>query len=204
MRVQQKTFYADMFSKTSPPVLAAQPALKVTSSPAPVSARSSEDEGKDNGSGSSKGNATISESRALVPLNDAAPVNNTDAVSPSGPAPGKPSALREVIGNVDAHNLSPREMTNFSQDLYAADVISFDEYSLLAFQPELHPDYDRTIGALTGETAAPDQRRDFVHIWQERADFQRRHNVNRPDIVAQSEHIAQVLGGIDSPTNVVV
>ena len=144
------------------------------------------------------------ESRALVPVNDTVPDNIPDTVTLSASAPGRPSALRDVIGNVDAHNLSPREMTNLSQDLYAAGVISFDEYSQLAFQPELHPDYDRTIGALTGETAAPDQRRDFVHIWRERAGFQRRHNANRPDLIAQSEHIALVLGRIESPTNVVV
>ena len=202
MRVQQKTFYADLFSKASPPALPAIPVLKTAPSPAPVSARSSEEEAKNPGSGN--GNALIEESRALVPLKEAAPDTHADAVTPPDTGPGKPSALRDIIGNVDAHNLSPREMTNLSQDLYAAGVISFDEYSLLAFQPELHPDYDRTVGALTGVTAAPDARRDFVHIWQERASFQRRHNANRPDLIAQSEHIAEVLGRIESPTNVMV
>ncbi len=204
MRVQQKTFYADLFSNASPPALPAISTLKTAPSPVPVSVRSSEDEANNPGPGSDDGNALIGESRALVPLKEAAPNTNADAETPPVSAPGKPSALWDIIGNVDAHNLSPREITNLSQDLYAAGVISFDEYSLLAFQPELHPDYNRTIGALTGEVAAPDERRDFVHIWRERAGFQRRHNANRPDLVAQSEHIAQVLGRIESPTNVMV
>ena len=204
MRLQQKAFYADLFFKTTPSVLTSKPTLKTTPSAAPVSAKSSEDDAKNAGPGPSKDNALISQSRDLVPLNDAASKNHTDTVSLSGPAPDRSSMLRDVIGNADAHNLSPREMTNFSQCLYAAGVISFEEYSLLAFQPELHPDFGRTIGALTDETAAPDQRRDFVSIWRERADFQRRHNADRPDLIAQSEHIAQVLGHIEAPTNVVV
>jgi len=203
MRVQQKPFYADLFSKTSPTVLPAIPSLKVAPSPAPVSARPPEDEVKNTRTAPGKEIVLSGKGRALAPL-DKTPDSKTDGVALSDPAPGKPSALRGIIGNVDAHNLSPREMTNLSQDLYAAGVISFEEYSLLAFQPELHPDYDRTIGALTGEIAAPNQRRDFVHIWQERASFHCRHNANRPDLVAQSEQIAQVLGRIESPTNVVV
>lgn len=137
----------------------------------------------------------------------ATPIKRVDALPPPGTAAqsiGLSSGLRKLIGNVDAHNLSPREMANLSQNLYAAGVISFDEYSLLAFQPELHPDFDRTIGALTGEVAAPDQQRDFVHIWQERADFQRRHNAGRPDLIEKTEHIAAVLNRIEAPNHAAV
>ncbi len=95
-------------------------------------------------------------------------------------------------------------MANLSLDLYAAGAISFDDYSLLAFQPELHPDFNRTIGALTGEEANPDRPRDFVSLWDDRAAFQRRHNAGRNDLIEQSERIASVLRRIDTPTNVMV
>ena len=115
-----------------------------------------------------------------------------------------PSPLAELIGNIDTHNLTPRQMSNLSLDLYAAGAISFDDYSLLAFQPELHPDFNRTIGALTGEEADPDRPRDFVSLWDDRAAFQRRHNAGRNDLIEQSERIASVLRRIDTPTNVMV
>jgi hypothetical protein len=92
-------------------------------------------------------------------------------------------------------------MTGLGQDLYTAGAISFEDYSLLAFQPELRPDFDRTIGALTGERAAPDRPRDFVELWSERTDFERHHNPHRPDLIEQSERIALVLLQIESPTN---
>jgi len=93
-------------------------------------------------------------------------------------------------------------MANLSQDLYAAGVVSFDDYAALAFQPELHPDFGRTIGALTGERAEPDRPRDFVRLWDERAEFQRRHNAARADLVRQNERIAAALRQIDVPTDV--
>jgi len=173
MRVQPKTFYADLFSKGPP--------LK----PGPAPARIA---------------APASQSRALVPVNDALPVGQS--LPPLDPPLA--SGLRDLIGDVDAHNLSPRQMADLSQNLYAAGVLSFEEYSLLAFQPELHPDFAATIGALTGETAAPDRPRDFVDIWRERAGFQRRHNAGRTDIIEKTEHIAAVLSRIESPTNIVV
>jgi hypothetical protein len=114
------------------------------------------------------------------------------------------SAIYELIGDVDTHHLSPRQMSEFSLDLYAIGAISFEDYSALAFQPELHPDFDSTIGALTGERADPDRPRDFVRLWDDRADFQRRHNAARTDLVKQSERIASVLRQIKTPISMVV
>ena len=159
MRIQSKTFYADLFSQ-SPSTAPALPA------PVPVEAVS--------------GNETA-----------------------KAAAPEERSALTELIGGVDIHHMSPRQMTHLSQTLYAAGALTFEDYSQLAFQPELHPDYERTIGALTGEHAAPDRRRDFVSLWNEHADFQRRHNSGRPDLIAQSERIASVLSRIETPMNVI-
>ena len=65
------------------------------------------------------------------------------------------SPLAELIGDVDTHNLTPRQMANLSLDFYAAGVISFEDYALLAFQPELHPDYNSTIPFETFRRAKP-------------------------------------------------
>ena len=104
------------------------------------------------------------EGRQLVPRRTGPPA--TDATigkdtAGKTKAPDKAArALAEVTGGLDTRRASPREMTDLSLDLYAAGILSYDDYAVLAFQPELHPDYDRTIGALTGEAARPEGRRD--------------------------------------------
>ena len=143
----------------------------------------------------------VRESKALVPVViPGAAVDDETAK----PVLKVRSAIYELIGDVDTHHLSPRQMSELSLNLYATGAISFDDYSALAFQPELHPDFDRTIGALTGERADPDRPRDFVRLWDDRADFQRRHNAARADLVEQSERIASVLRQIETPMSMVV
>ena len=75
---------------------------------------------------------------------------------------------------------------------------------MLAFQPELHPDYDKTIGALTGEKAAPDKPRDFLNVWEDRLKFDEKYNAENPKLVERTRHIVQVFRQIDSPTNLIV
>ncbi|MDA1089255.1 MAG: hypothetical protein O3A85_02940 [Proteobacteria bacterium] len=179
MRVQPKSFYADLFSREAA-TKAMSPLPSALASPV----------------------ADQHKVKSTLPavVKPATVIKEEAAVDPQ--AMVKRSGLFDVIGNIDTHNLSPRQMTGLGQDLYIAGTISFEDYSLLAFQPELRPDFDRTIGALTGERADPDRPRDFVELWSERAAFERRHNPHRPDLIEQSERIASVLRQIESPTNV--
>lgn len=94
---------------------------------------------------------------------------------------------------VNSRALSPREMADFSLDLYIDGALSFDEYSLLAFQPELHPQFEQTIGALTGEQANPDQPRDYLQEWQDRYSFERRYPSDSPKTLERIERIINVL-----------
>ena len=171
-----KSFYADLFTKSD---ASARPVPAVAKVPAGIPA------------------PAVAKVPAVIPrpaVNDAAPK----------PVLKVRSAIYELVGDVDTHHLSPRQMSELSLDLYAIGAISFEDYSALAFQPELHPDFDRTIGALTGERADPDRPRDFVRLWDDRADFQRRHNAARTDLVEQSERIASVLRQIETPISMVV
>jgi len=182
MKIQQKSFYADLFSKVPPQALAIKAMAPL---PAALTVTSDQPKAKTN---------------LPVPI-EVAKEMRTEATADTK-TQIKVSPLHDVIGPIDIHNVSPRQMTGLGQDLYTAGAISFEEYSLLAFQPELHPDFDRTIGALTGEQAAPDRPRDFAKMWDERAAFERRHNANRPDLIEQSERIASILQQIETPTNV--
>jgi hypothetical protein len=186
MQLDNKAFYADLFTKYDTPGVGRQlvPAVPV----GPV--------------------AAVNDETPPAPEQAAQSTKSAKAVRALPPAAKAVlkvrSAIYELIGDVDTHHLSPRRMSELSLDLYAIGAISFEDYSALAFQPELHPDFDRTIGALTGERADPDRPRDFVRLWDDRADFQRRHNAARTDLVKQSERIASVLRQIETPISMVV
>lgn len=111
--------------------------------------------------------------------------------------------LAEILNGLDVRAISPRQMANLSQDLYAAGVISWDEHSMLAYQPELQPQYDRTIGALTGEPADPDRPRDFVSLWEDRLAFAERHNPADHRQIQTSRHVLAVLKQIDQPIDLI-
>jgi hypothetical protein len=128
--------------------------------------------------------------------------NGTTETAPE--APRSRSPLTPLIGNVDIRHISPRRMVDLSFDLYVAGFLQWEEYALLAFQSELHPAYDETIGALTGEAAEPDKPRDFLQQWEERLAFDLRYNAERPQMIAHTLRIVSVFRMIDQPTNHVV
>ena len=109
-------------------------------------------------------------------------------------------ADREATGGLDMRNASPRQIYNISLDLYVAGLLSYEDYTALAFQPELQPDYDRTVDALTGERAAPDRRRDFVKYWSDRLQFELRHNAGDSPVVRQTRRIHELLKSLGQPT----
>ena len=110
------------------------------------------------------------------------------------------SPLKKVLVDLNARAISPRQMQALSENLYASGVLTWEEYSELAFQADLHPDFGRTIGALTGERPRPDQPRDFVKQWEERLDFERRYFPEGP-ARDRAVHILSVLRRIDAPTS---
>ena len=64
---------------------------------------------------------------------------------------------KSLATRYDVRNISPREMAAISSDLYQEGKITFQQQALLSFQPELHPEYNATLGVLSGPTAQPDQ-----------------------------------------------
>jgi len=149
--------------------------------------------------------AGVSRGRDLVPLFPA---------QPPAEIPGEKSKTHDVhrpetpfgvvTRNIDVRHISPREMTDFSLDLYAAGVVAFDEYSALSLHPELHPDFDKTIGALTGDRAAPDRKRDFLGYWEEKLSFQERRSSPNPEELDRTRRIVTVLRVIGRRTHIVV
>ena len=111
-------------------------------------------------------------------------------------SPARRARLKELSQRYDIHSISPREMVSLSLDLYVAGFLTKDQYAELAFQPELLPSFDRTIGALTGEPAEPDRRRDFTEVWRQRLAFEARHFADEPRVIARTRKILDLLKSI--------
>lgn len=94
---------------------------------------------------------------------------------------------------LDVRSVSPREMAALGHELYVAGHISWEDYAEVAFQPQLHPDYDSTIGALEGKQAEPDGPQDFVRVWEERLAFHFRYNRDDTQRIRQTERIVGVM-----------
>ena len=140
-------------------------------------------------------------SRELVPLSRIVPVET--GTPRGGDLDGAEAPTKTLFGTLtnglSLRDLTPRQMAEVSLDLYAAGILSYDDYALLAFQPELHPNYNVTIGALTGEPAGPDRARDYVTQWEERLSFERRHNPQNTTLVRRTERIVALLQVLDGP-----
>ena len=135
-------------------------------------------------------------SRELVPLSTATPPDGAAEAEATQPTE---TLFGTLTQGLSLRNLTPRQMAEVSLDLYAAGILSYDDYAILAFQPELHPDYNMTIGALTGEPAGPDRARDYVSQWEERLSFERRHNPQNTSLVRRAERIVTLLQTLDGP-----
>ncbi len=141
------------------------------------------------------GLAPLESDRAPVRIVANTPPVPAGVVADSPPPLVFPAARDETA--FDPRNMTPREMAGRSIELYAAGLMEWDDHLALAFQPELHPDYNRTIGALLGEKAAPDAPRDFVIEWERRLLFELRYNAENTEAVGRARRILKALRKAD-------
>jgi hypothetical protein len=84
---------------------------------------------------------------------------------------------------IDPRNMSPRQLADWAHEMYLCRMLSWEEYCMAGFPPELHPQYNRTIGALTGKLAQPDAPRNMIRVWEERLSFMLRYyEADEPDV----------------------
>ena len=136
----------------------------------------------------------------FCPKNELTPL---PAAPPSEP-PVEGNAPANGVHGVDTRHLAPRRIGELSLDLYISGALGWEEYSMPAFQAELHPAFDRTIGALTGEKAEPDRPRDYVALWEERLAFEQKYNAEDHALVGRTQRVLNVLNHIDTPTDMMV
>lgn len=120
----------------------------------------------------------------------------TVAVAARRPPPALPPPPAQADAGLRA--MSPRDFADFTHELYLAGMLSWVEYRMVGFPSELDPRWDATIGALTGERAAPDRPRDMLADWERRVDFMRRFQAADPATTA-AERILAVLERLAPP-----
>ena len=84
---------------------------------------------------------------------------------------------KNVYGFIQRYNvrsMSPRQMFDLAGHLHQLGLISDIEYLQMSFQPELHPEYNSTVGRHVGKKAQPDAPRDFVEEWERRVHHDQR------------------------------
>lgn len=75
---------------------------------------------------------------------------------------------RPLADTVNPRQMTVRELARWAAELHADGMMSWAEYMVAGFPAEFHPDYDRTVGALTGEPADLDRPRDMIAWWEDR------------------------------------
>lgn len=89
--------------------------------------------------------------------------------------------------------MSPRQLAEWAHEMYLSGALNWQEYRFAGSHAELHPDYNSTVGALTGQPAAPDRPRDMVREWEERLAFFHRHNPPQDPQIRQVEKVLALL-----------
>lgn len=85
---------------------------------------------------------------------------------------------------IDPRAMSPRQLADWAHEMYLCRMLSWEEYCMAGFPPELHPHYNRTVGALTGKLAQPDAPRNMIRVWEEKLSFMLRYyDADEPDVL---------------------
>lgn len=105
--------------------------------------------------------------------------------------PGDP--LPSVNIHIEPRRMSPRQLAQWAHEMYLAGALNWQDYLFAGFPAELHPEYNRTVGVLTGRRAQPDWPRDMVREWEDRLAFVRRHNDPCDGTVRRAEKVLTLL-----------
>lgn len=95
--------------------------------------------------------------------------------------------------------MSPRELAALAHELYLDGSLGLDDYLLLGFPSELHPAFDRTIGALTGRKAQPDRPRDLIREWENRLADLHQSSAPVPALIDRARRTLGLLRWLETP-----
>ena len=94
---------------------------------------------------------------------------------------------------IGVRQMSPRQLAEWAHEMYVCGALNWQEYRFAGFHAELHPDYNATVGAVTGQQAGPDRQRDMIREWEDRLAFFHRHNAPQDATVRRAEKVLALL-----------
>ena len=89
--------------------------------------------------------------------------------------------------------MSPRQLAAWAHDMYLCRVLDWEDYCMAGFPAEMHPHYNRTVGALTGHLAQPEAPRNMIRVWEEKLAFTLRYFAADAPEVARCEKLVRLL-----------
>ncbi|MFD2111495.1 hypothetical protein [Thiorhodococcus fuscus] len=98
-------------------------------------------------------------------------------------------SLSRIAQKYNVRNISPREMSVMSQDLYQGGFISFQDHALLSFQPDLGDGYP-------GATNRPETPKDFIAHWEQQLKMHEQQG--ELSFAEKDRKILNILGNLDA------
>lgn len=98
-------------------------------------------------------------------------------------------AVSELAGKYNVRNMSPREMSVMSHELYQNGAISFQDHALLSFQSELGAGYP-------GATNQADTPKDFIAHWEQQLKLHEEHG--EASFAQHDRRILNILGNLEA------
>ncbi|WP_051309296.1 hypothetical protein [Desulfogranum japonicum] len=98
-------------------------------------------------------------------------------------------SLSDIAQKYNIRNMSPREMSDMSQELYQKGAISFQDHALLSFQPELGFSSNENIHQA-------DIPKDFIAHWEQQLQLHEQHGERA--YAENDKRILNILSNIDT------
>ncbi|WP_200284747.1 hypothetical protein [Rhabdochromatium marinum] len=96
-------------------------------------------------------------------------------------------SVSKLTRNYNVRNMSPREMSVMSHELYQSGAISFEDHALLSFQPDLGTGYP-------GATNQADTPKDFIAHWERQLKLHEEHG--QVSFAHNDRRILNILGNL--------
>ena len=90
----------------------------------------------------------------------------------------------------DVRNMSPKQMSQMSQQLFDNGLISFEDHALLSFQPEMNYETQQVLPSKPNET------RDFIRQWEQQKELHL--NQGNTQFAQRDQKILNVLNNLQS------
>ena len=103
--------------------------------------------------------------------------------------------VKKIMAEYDLTDMSSEDMKKMSQALFDAGIISREDCQLLAFQPELNPEYQKDLTSEDNSQSATQGRKNFIDLWHRKVLNHRQEGAKRAAL--QADQMVNVLENLN-------